>query len=238
MHYAVVERWSRGASPLHRRDPRAKAAALLVYLVVLATAHRNIALISGVLLLVAAGGFLTAGIPLFRALARAAVVLPFTLVFAGALWAAGEPHRGVVLATKAYLSALGVLLVIATTPLPLLIRGLESAGAPRLLLTIAQFLFRYLFVIGGEAEQMTRAAAARGATVRGVLGRRARFRAAAGALAVLFARSYGRAEGVHRAMLARGFTGRLETLARLRFGAADAGFLAVISAILVAVRIL
>ena len=36
----VLERWSRGASPLHRRDPRAKIAALLVFLVVLATAHR------------------------------------------------------------------------------------------------------------------------------------------------------------------------------------------------------
>ena len=238
MHHAVVERWSRGASQLHRRDPRAKVAVLLVYLVVLATAHRNIFLIGGVLLTLVAGGFLLAGIPVFRALSRAAVVLPFTLIFAAALWLAGDPQRGLTLVIKAYLSALAVLLVIATTPLPLLVRGLDSVGAPRLLLTIAQFLYRYLFVIAEEAEHMGRAAASRGATVRGILGRRARFRAAAGALAVLFARSYGRAEDVHNAMLARGFSGRLETIVKLKFQAADAGFLAVTSVLLIAVRTL
>jgi energy-coupling factor transporter transmembrane protein EcfT len=44
LHHVVLERWSRGASPLHRRDPRAKLAALLVFLVVLATAHRALPL--------------------------------------------------------------------------------------------------------------------------------------------------------------------------------------------------
>ena len=40
MHHVVLDRWSRGSSPLHRRDPRAKIVALLVFLVALATAHR------------------------------------------------------------------------------------------------------------------------------------------------------------------------------------------------------
>ena len=43
MHHLVLERWSRGASALHRRDPRVKIAAVLVFLVVLATAHRDLA---------------------------------------------------------------------------------------------------------------------------------------------------------------------------------------------------
>jgi cobalt/nickel transport system permease protein len=55
--------------------------------------------------------------------------------------------------------------------------------------------------------------------------RRERFRAAAGALAVLFARSYGRAEEVYRAMLARSFTGRFPAVATRRTGCADAVFL-------------
>jgi len=238
LHHAVVERWSRGTSALHRRDPRAKIAVLLVYLIVLATAHRNFALIGVVLLLLVLAGFLVARLPVSRALARAAVVLPFSLAFAAALWLVGDPYRGLTLVTKAWLSALAVLLVIATTPLPLLVHGLESAGAPRFLLTIAQFLYRYLFVIAEETAHITKAAASRGATMRGLLGRRARFRAAAGALGVLFARSYGRAEDVHRAMLSRGFSGKLETLGTLRFRTADAGFLAVTSALLVGVRAL
>ena len=37
MHHLVIDRWSRGSSPLHRRDPRAKLAALLVFLIALST---------------------------------------------------------------------------------------------------------------------------------------------------------------------------------------------------------
>ena len=236
MHHAVVERWSRGSSLLHRRDPRAKVAVLLVFLVVLASAHHSLPAISGGLLLLLILGLRFARVPVMRAIAGAAVVLPFTLVFAAALWLSGDLQRGLALVMKAYLSALAVLVVIATTPIPLFVRGLETTGAPRFLLMIAQFLYRYLFVISEEAQHMAKAAASRGATVRGLLGRRARFHAAAGALAVLFARSYSRAEGIHKAMLARGFSGRLPTLGALRFRAADAGFLVLTSVLLVLLR--
>ena len=37
MHHLVIDRWSRGSSSLHQRDPRAKLAALLVFLIVLST---------------------------------------------------------------------------------------------------------------------------------------------------------------------------------------------------------
>ena len=37
MHHVLLDRWSQGASPLHRRDARAKILTLLVFLVVLAT---------------------------------------------------------------------------------------------------------------------------------------------------------------------------------------------------------
>ncbi len=62
------------------------------------------------------------------------------------------------------------------------------------------------------------------AASRGSAGR-LRFRAAAGALAVLFARSHARASDIHRAMLARGFTGHFRLVEELRFGPADALFL-------------
>jgi energy-coupling factor transporter transmembrane protein EcfT len=64
----------------------------------------------------------------------------------------------------------------------------------------------------------------------------ARFRAAAGAIAVLFARSYSRAEEIHRAMLARGFAGRFQTLGTLRFQASDGWFTAVGSILPVLIR--
>src|SRR5439155_8692321 len=146
-----------------------------------------------------------------RAIAGAAVVLPFTLVFAAALWLSGDLQRGLALVMKAYLSALAVLVVIATTPIPLFVRGLETTGAPRFLLMIAQFLYRYLFVISEEAQHIRTAAFARGGTSQGAVPRSARFAAAAAALGALFARSYRRADDIHRAMLSRGFTGHFPT---------------------------
>ena len=235
MHHVVLERWSRGASALHRRDPRAKLAALLVFLVVVATAHRALPALAAALLVLLSAAVVGAGIPLAGALGRAALVLPFTAVFGAACWLAGDPARGLALVLKSYLSALAVLLVVSTTSLPVLLRGLETAGAPRYLLMVAQFLYRYLFVISEEAQHMSKAAASRGATLRG-LAARARFCAAAGALAVLFARSYGRAGDIHRAMLARSFPGHFLTLDALRFRRGDAVFLVLASLAPVAAR--
>lgn len=224
MHHVVLERWSRGASPIHRRDPRAKLAALLVFLVVLATAHQSLPAVALALFLLLAAALLWARLPLMGALVRAGVVLPFTLVFAAMAWLSGDPARGLALLLKSYLSALAVLLVVSTTALPVLLRGLEMTGAPRFLLMVAQFLYRYLFVISEEAQHMAKAAASRGASVRGLTGNGARFRAAAGALAVLFARSYGRAEEIHRAMTSRGFLGHFQPLFAQRFQKSDAAF--------------
>jgi cobalt/nickel transport system permease protein len=224
LHHVVVDQWSRRSSPVHRRDPRAKLVVLLVFLIALATATRGLALFASGLFLLLIGGLLLARVPVGRALSLAALVLPFTAIFAVVCWLADDPARGVSLALKSYLSALAVLLLISTTPLPALLRGIGMTGAPRLLLEVGQFLYRYLFVISEEAQHMTKAAAARGASVRRWMRQGQRFRASAGALAVLFARSYARAEDVHRAMLARGFHGSLPLLEAKRFRASDAVF--------------
>ncbi len=148
-------------------------------------------------------------------LLRAGMVLFFTVIFAVSSWMAGDFRRALELLLKSYLSAMAVLVVVSTTPMPILLRGLEAAGTPRFLLMVTQFLYRYLFVISEEAQHMRKAAASRGAG----------FRSAAGALATLFARSYVRADEIHRAMLARGFLGHFRTIHTLRFQANDAAFL-------------
>jgi len=236
LHPAVVERWARGSSPLHQRDPRAKIIALLVFLIALATAGPGLPVFAGGLLVLLIAGLVCAGVPVWGVLVRAGIVLPFAAVLAGVTWLAGDPTRGAVVALKSYLSALAVLLVISTTGLPALLRGLEAMGAPRFLLQVAQFLYRYFFVIAEEARQMSRAAAARGASARHQKFGGQSFRAAAGALAVLFASSYARAEDIHRAMLARGFEGRFPLLGEMRFGRADLLFTILASLAPVALR--
>jgi len=238
VHHVTLDQWSRGASALHRRDPRVKIASVLVFLVVLGTAHRDLLWLGAALFALLCAVTLGARLPLAGALARAGVVVPFTAAFAGVSWLAGDPARGAALVMKSYLSAMAVLLLVSTTPLPVLLRGFEMTGAPRFLLMVAQFLYRYLFVISEEAQHMRKAALARGATLSGVAGNGARFRAAAGALAVLFARSYGRAEQIHRAMLARSFPGYFRPLAELHFHRGDMVFLAFGVLTPVAIRVL
>ena len=237
MRHLVLERWSRGTSPVHRRDPRAKIIALLVFLVALATAHRALPWLSVGLLLLLTAALLVARLPVWSILARAAWVLPFTLVFAFVCWAAGDPARGVSLVVKSYLSALAVLLIVATTPLPSLLWALEQARAPRFLLLVLQFLYRYLFVIVEEARHMRAAAAARGSAARQWLAGGVRFRAAGGALAVLFARSYNRAGNIHQAMLARGFQGHFHAVEAAPFRPADIVFALAAALATVAVRV-
>ena len=217
----VLDRWSRGSSPIHRADPRAKIIALLVFLITLATARRGLPVLGLGLTAVLAAGFLWGRVPFLRGLLRACLVLPFTGVFVVISWLAGDPARALALAVKSYLSALAVVFVVSTTTMPDLLAGFRALGAPPLILEVAQFLYRYLFVISEEAQHMRRAAVARGASARQWAAREERFRAAAGALAVLFARSYSRAEGVHRAMLARGYGGSLPVLEASRFHRSD-----------------
>jgi cobalt/nickel transport system permease protein len=235
LHHVLLDRWSQGASPLHRRDARAKILTLLVFLVVLATTPADAVAVLATYTALLAAAILIARLPLGSVLSRAMVVLPFSLTFAMISWLAGEPLRALALVEKSYLSTVAVLLLAGTTPLPLLLGGLERLGTPRLLVLVAQFLYRYLFVLSEQAQHMRLAAACR----EGRAGhrRRSRFRAATGALAVLFARSYERAEGIHRAMQARGFSERFSLLRAARFGAGDGVFLLLVSAFLVLVRL-
>jgi cobalt/nickel transport system permease protein len=161
-------------------------------------------------------------------------ILPFSLTFGLISWLAGDRLRALGLVEKSYLSTVAVLLVVGTTPLPLLLTGLEALGTPRLLVLVAQFLYRYLFVVSEQAQHVRLAAACRQGTERR---RRTGFRATAGALAVLFARSYYRAEGIHRAMMARAFSGKFASLQRLRFCWTDGLFTLATTAFLIVARI-
>lgn len=215
MRHTLVEQWSRGASPLHRRAALAKLIPALLLLIVVNTAHRNLPALTAGIVVLLGGCLFAARLSLIALLVRAGVVLPFTGIFAVLAWASGEPGRGMDVVLKSYVSALAVLTLVSTTPLPRLMRGLEDLRVPRFLITVSQFLYRYLFLIPEQAMQMRVAASSRGGIT---------FRGAAGALAVLFIRCYERAETIHRAMLARGFAGHFAPLQPERFTAWDTAF--------------
>jgi cobalt/nickel transport system permease protein len=231
LRHARIERWSLGNSAIHRRHAAAKILATLVLLISIATLRQDTeaacVLYLALLMTVAAA----ASLPVPAMLWAAAAVLPFALCFAMVSALAGDPVRAVWLVIRAYLSSFAVLLLIATTPMPALIAGLAWMRAPRFLLQVMQFLYRYLIVLIEEANAMRQAGSARAGSL-GTL----RFRQAAAAAGVLFARSYARAQAIHRAMLARGFEGRMPVFGQVPFRIADAGFVAAAAILVVAVR--
>ena len=234
MHHLVVDRWARGSSPLHARHAQAKIAVLLAFLVAVSTTAPATQWAFAAYAALSLAAALISRLPLTGLLARAALVLPFSATFALLTWWSGDALRALALAEKSYLSGFAVLLLVATTPLTESTAALDAWHCPRPLLLVIQFLYRYLFVIAEQAQRMRQAASCR----RGPRGRSFEFRAAAGALGVLFARSWQRADGVHQAMLARGFQGHFVIAPPASFRAADGMFLAAGLAACLAVRFL
>jgi cobalt/nickel transport system permease protein len=135
---------------------------------------------------------------------------------------------------KAILGTVSAVLLGATTSFPDVLHALERLRAPRLLVLIAAFMYRYLFVIVEEVDRMRAALAARGYSPRHALQAAAIGRVAT----ALFLRTYERAERVHLAMLARGWNQTMPRLHVLAFRRADALFLAALGASLLSVRVL
>ncbi len=237
MHHVTLDNWSRMASPMHRLDARVKILAALAIVLTLVLPHRALAWLFAAYFVLDAALALWARLPLAALLVRACVVLPFAAGVAVMNLFGGESVRALTVFGKSYLSALTILVLLATTPLHALLRGMESLGVPRFFLMVAQFVYRYLFVLSEQAQHMMLARRCR--APRASRGRaRALRSSAAGALAVLFARSYARAERIHHAMLARGFQGHFVLLEQPALRLADGLFLFVVTGVLAGVHLL
>ncbi|MBI2685109.1 MAG: hypothetical protein HYX27_02245 [Acidobacteria bacterium] len=233
-----LEEWARRDSILHRRDARGKILAAVVFLIGVSTTPPSSPFAFLPVAVVLACGLLIGRLPAGEILLRGLVIVPFPLFFGLVSWLEnGNAGFASALVTRSYISALTVLLLMGVTPLPDLLRGLRGLGVPAVLVMVLQSLVRYLQLIVDHAMRMRRAASCRDAGVFPRRSRQSLWRRASGALAVLFGRSYLRAQGVHRAMVARGFQGDFVSPRPATFAAADWLFLAVVSTAVVLARI-
>jgi cobalt/nickel transport system permease protein len=215
---------------LRRVDPRA----LLLSaggLIVAVTSHDKYA-VQALLPYLAFPTFLmvAARIPPSALLRRLALVSPFAVllgIFNPLLDTAPQLWLGPVAISGGWLSFASILLrflLTAGTALALvaavgfapLCAGLGRLGVPRAFVVQLLFLHRYLFVLTAEAARMSRARA-----LRNPERRRPSLRTFGSMMGHLLLRTTARAQRIHRAMLCRGFTGRLPTLAQPRFGGGD-----------------
>jgi cobalt/nickel transport system permease protein len=134
---------------------------------------------------------------------------------------------------KAALGTLSAVLLGATTSFPDVLHALERLRAPRLLVLIAGFMYRYLFVIVDETRRMRTALAARAYRPRHVLEA-----AAIGRVVIaMFLRTFDRGERVYVAMLARGYGGTMPRLDALALRRMDVALVGGLVAVLAGVRV-
>lgn len=211
-----------GHSPVHRLPPEEKLAALIGFVLAVVMTPPQAVWAFGVHALLVVAVLVVAEIPPGFFLRRLAVEAPFVM-FAIFLPIFGAGDRMTVLGidlsiaglvagwniiAKATLGVSASVILVATTEIPDILRGLERLKVPRVIVAIAAFMVRYLDVIAGELHRMRVAMVARGFVPRG-LGQTRVLATAGGAM---FLRSYERGERVHQAMLARGYTGVMPSL--------------------------
>jgi cobalt/nickel transport system permease protein len=209
------ERHSAGSGPIHRLDARLKLVAAVGFVVVVVAtppgAWRGFGA-EGFLLAFAIG---LAGIPP-RELARRWLGLFLLVGFLTLMVAPAHPARAryglAVVASSILIKnalALVTMLVLAgTTPFPKLLSALRKLGVPPVLVATLQFMDRYRYVLLDELDRMATARRARtfrrrNALSWGLLG---------GLIGMLFLRTFERAERVHDAMVARGWSGAIRNL--------------------------
>jgi cobalt/nickel transport system permease protein len=219
-------------SPIHRLDPRVKLLSTIGLIVsnVLLPDGAWLAFL-GSFLLVTILSLITRIQPGF-VLKRSLLAIPFALAaFTIMFTLPGEPLFQVALGSqqftitdaglvrflsilvRSWISLQAAILLTASTKFSDLAHGLRHLRVPLILIAIISFMYRYLFVLGEEAQRLMQARAARSARLPGTKKPSVLWRArvAGNMVGQLFLRSYERSDRVYQAMVARGFKGNFLT---------------------------
>lgn len=225
-----LDRLSQQDTVIHRLDPRAKVLTTLVFLIcvvsfgkydvvqllpfvayplILAAAARVPASLVGRILLVVSPLALVVGV--FNPFLDRRVVAEI-----GGLQINGGWVSYASIIVRFLLTASAALVLTATTGFIGICLALQRLRVPEVLVTQLLLLFRYIFVLGGEAQRLAQARRLRSFGNRGmgpkVYGQM---------LGQLLLRSFARAQRVYQAMLCRGFDGQVRLARRLHFSRAD-----------------
>jgi cobalt/nickel transport system permease protein len=240
MRHAFLDKYAGLESPIHQLDARAKIVAFFALIVISVTtppdAWAAFLGYGAFLALIACASCVPPGYLLRRAwvilpfLAAAALSIPFLKpggVAGGynfGIRSLSVPRSGWMVFWNVFIKSgvaiLSMILLSSTTPFPRLLRGLEQLKVPRVLVMLASFAYRYLFVLVDEAERMERARDSRCYGGRWLW----QARVIGGMIGALFLRSYERAERVYVAMVSRGFDGRAALPGGRRMTAVDGAF--------------
>lgn len=237
---------ARQESAIHRLDPRAKLLTTLIFIVCVVSFGRYeiAALLPFFFYPVAL--LALANLPPGFIARKIAVVLPFAIMVGlfnplfdrkvllqfGPLEICGGWLSCASIVLRTVLTAGAAIVLVAVTGFPALCAALERLGMPRGFTVQLLFLYRYLFVLTDEGGRLARARQLRSCGKQGM-----GLRHCGPLLGHLLLRTWERAERIHLAMLARGFTGEMAARHGGRFGGRELAFLVGWSGLFVALRL-
>lgn len=208
-----------GHSLIHRLPAWAKILALVAFMLVVVATPRDAWWSYAVHAILLGIAVAISRVPLGFLLPRMVIEVPF-LIFAATMPLVAHGPRVEVLGmslsqeglvgagallAKGTLGVVAALLLGATTELRDFLGGLQRLRVPSQIVEILAFMLRYLTVMLDDLRRMRIAQQARGFRARNVR----QWPTQARTIGALFVRSYERGERVHRAMLARCYTGSL-----------------------------
>lgn len=241
-----LDQLASGTTFLHRLDARSKVLATLVFVVCVVSFDRY--QISALIPYLMFPAFLIAvgELPTRYLLAKVALVAPFAIAVGicnpffdrqvllqlGALQVTGGWLSFASIVLRTGLTVGAVFTMTALTGFPAVCRALQRLGMPRPFALQLMFLYRYLFVL---AEEGGRAAKARELRCFGKKG--AGLKSYTSLLGHLLLRTWQRAERMHMAMLARGFSGTFPEPVKARLQFSDVVFLSIWVFLCIALRV-
>ena len=246
LDFRRLDRLAAGETALHRLDARAKVLVTAVFTLSVVSFDRYAlgALFPFFLYpaIILALGDLPAG----YFARKVALILPFALavgmlnplfdrevaVRLGPFAISGGWVSCASIVVRAVLTVSAALVLVGVTGFPEICRALERLGVPQAFAVQLLFLYRYIFVLTEEGGRSSRARELRsfGGKGRGI-------RSYGSLVGHLLLRTWMRAERIHMAMLARGFTGEFHATATSRFGGRELLFLLGWSTLFIVLRL-
>lgn len=233
--FRQLDLMANGNTGVHRRDARAKVLVTLAFILAVVSLDRYELAALFPFFLYPAVLTALAHLPVRYLARKVMVVLPFALMVGifnplfdqaalvrlGPLDISGGWISLASILVRATLTVGAALILVGTTGFPAICQALDQLGLPRIFTVQLLFLYRYLFVLTEEGGRTARARELRAFGKKG-LG----LRSYGSLLSHLLLRTWLRAERIHLAMLARGFTGEFHPRRTTRFGTRDFLFLA------------
>jgi len=245
LQFGLLDQYATQDSWVHRLDPLAKIITTMVFVVCVVSfpKYELSALLPFVVYPVCLAGI--GGIP-FGCIGRKLIaVAPFA--FLVGVW---NPflddkiilHIGHIGVSGGWVSFLSIMsrfaltvgtsfILIAVTSFQGICFGLQRLGMPRVMTVQLLFLYRYIFVLGGEVIRIARARALRSFGGKGM-----GFKVYSHIVGQLLLRTLERAQRLYQAMLARGFDGEIRITRTVRFGLSETLFTLGWSAVFIGFR--